>query len=112
MRLREVGWVVHQITDHFENDAQDVSDPAWIEYGLTRGWSLLTQDKRIRTQVAAQELLNAHSGLIFCLSNGELPLPVRAARFLGHRLVIHQFVARGEAGFFVVYENEVVRRWP
>jgi PIN like domain len=30
--------------------AQQVSDPEWIEYGLARGWALLTQDERIRRQ--------------------------------------------------------------
>jgi hypothetical protein len=25
--LRDQGWIVHDITDHFANDAQDVSDP-------------------------------------------------------------------------------------
>ena len=83
-----------------------------MEYGLSRGWPLLTQDKRIRTQVEALKLLGDYEGQIFCLSSGDLLVSARAARFEAHRSVIHQHIARGARGFFVVYENEVVSRWP
>jgi hypothetical protein len=29
----EWGWVVHLIGDHFAEDAQDVGDDEWTEYG-------------------------------------------------------------------------------
>lgn len=111
-QLRDQGWVVHDITDHFANDAQQVSDPKWMKFGLEKRWPLLTQDQRIRTQVEALKLLEEHSGQIFCLSSGDLLVAARAGRFAGHRAAIHRHIARGRAGFFVVYEHEVVRRWP
>jgi hypothetical protein len=30
------GWIVHVVSDHFPDDAQTVSDPEWIAYGLAR----------------------------------------------------------------------------
>ncbi|MFF5080487.1 hypothetical protein ACFY36_25840 [Actinoplanes sp. NPDC000266] len=110
--LRQQGWITHDITDHFENDAQDVGDPEWMEYGLSRGWSLLTQDKRIRNQVSALELLGDHAGRIFCLSSGNLLVSDRAERFHSQQSAIFQHVVAGAVGFFVVYDHGVVRRWP
>jgi PIN like domain len=100
------------ITDHFANDAQEVSDPDWMGYGLEHGWSLLTQDKRIRTQPQAQMLLGEHQGSAFCLSAGELAVSTRALRFDANRAAIERQARRRAVGFFVVYEAEVIRRWP
>jgi hypothetical protein len=110
--LREAGWLVHDITDHFVNDAQDVSDPDWMKFGLERGWSLLTQDKRIRNQVEALQLLNHYRGQIFCLSSGGLLVRARAARFEAHRAAINHHTGQDGAGFFVVYDHGVTKRWP
>ncbi|XVV13235.1 hypothetical protein ACQP2X_02430 [Actinoplanes sp. CA-131856] len=110
--LRQQGWITHDITDHFENDAQDVGDPEWMDYGLSRGWSFLTQDKRIRNQVSALELLGDHGGRIFCLSSGNLLVSDRAERFHSQQSAIFQHVVAGAVGFFVVYDHGVVRRWP
>jgi hypothetical protein len=73
---------------------------------------LLTQDKRIRTQVEALHLLAEDDGQIFCLSSGDLRVAARADRFALHRAAIHRHIARGRAGFFVGYEREVIKRWP
>jgi hypothetical protein len=48
LELIELGWVIHRVTDHFPNDAQDVSDPEWIEYKLQRLWIPFHKDQRIR----------------------------------------------------------------
>lgn len=109
-RLVELGWVVRPIADHFRDDAQDVSDPEWIEFGLSRGWSMLTQDVRIRTQPEVHRLLRAHRGTVFCLSNAELPVSVRADRFHAQQASIYQRVRDGKPGFFVVTETAIVRR--
>jgi hypothetical protein len=109
-RLLELGWVVHLISDHFTDDAQDVSDPEWIQLGLSRRWSMLTQDLRIRTQPEVHRLLRAHTGTVFCLSSAELPVRVRADRFQAQQASIYQRVRDGTAGFFVVTESGVVRR--
>lgn len=83
-----------------------------MAHGLRAGWSLLTQDKRIRTQLEALELLEVYHGQIYCLSSGDLTVAARADRFHAHQVAIHHHIAWGGHGYFVVYDNEVVRRWP
>lgn len=104
--------MVRLIADVFANDACDVKDLDWMEYGLDHGWSLLTQDGRIRQQRAALNALRAHSGSIFCLSSGNLSTVAKADRFDAHRGTIYRLTGRRHHGFYVVYSGQVVRRWP
>jgi uncharacterized protein with PIN domain len=57
--LREAGYVVHLVADHYPNDADEVPDEDWIAEGCSRGWILLTKDKRIRYRAAELEALQA-----------------------------------------------------
>lgn len=102
--LTEWGWTVHVIGDHFADDAQDIGDDEWTEFGLVRGWSLLTQDERISTQSVVRELLERYKGCVHCLNSANLAAAAKAARFDSHRQVIHQHVRDGRVGFFVVHE--------
>jgi hypothetical protein len=108
--LTEHGWNVHLVTAHFPDDAQGVSDPEWIEYGLTRGWALLTQDERIRRQPAALVPLRQHGGLIFCLRSAELLISARGDRFHANQGAIYNCVRSGRSGFYLVFEHKVVRQ--
>lgn len=36
--LRDLGWMVHRITDYFPDDAQQTDDEVWLACGLERGW--------------------------------------------------------------------------
>lgn len=47
-RLRDRGWIVHLIAEFYEDDAADIADEEWIAEGCSRGWILLTKDKKIR----------------------------------------------------------------
>lgn len=108
--LVDLGWTVHVISDHFPNDAQAVSDPEWIEYGLQRGWSLLTQDERICTQPAVKAMLREYRGCVHCLDSANLAIRARVARFEAHRGAIYQHVRDRRVGFFLVRENGAPRR--
>jgi hypothetical protein len=99
------GWTVHVVSDHFPDDAQQVSDPDWIEYGLTRGWSLLTQDLRISTQPEVDRMLREHHACIHCLDSSELPVTVKAERFDLRRGQLEQAVRDCRTGFFVIHEK-------
>jgi hypothetical protein len=104
------GWIVHVISDHFPDDAQEVSDPEWIEYGLARGWSLLTQDLRISTQAEVDALLRQYRACIHCLDSSELSVRIRAERFDLRRGAIYQSVLDRRVGFFVIHEKGPPRR--
>ncbi len=110
--LRQLGWIVHLVNDHFEYDAQFVADERWIEYGLQRGWALLTKDQKIRYR--AGELLSlAECGKMFCLSNANLMIEQQALTFEEARVPIERAVRRREARFYQVYEGgRIVKKWP
>src|ERR1700712_286898 len=78
-RLREAGYVVHLIADHYPNDAGDVPDEEWIAEGSSRGWTLLTKDKRIRYRAAELEALQGH---LFCLISGTMDIAVMSDALL------------------------------
>lgn len=103
--LVELGWIVHTISDHFPQDAQSIDDPEWVEYGLRNGWSLLTQDERISSQIAVMTMLRKYRGCIHCLDSANLPIRVRAERFHSHRQAIYQHVKDRRVGFFIVHEH-------
>lgn len=77
---RQLGWIVHLVNDHFEYDAQFVKDADWIEYGLQRGWALLTKDQKIRYRAGELLSLDAH-GKMFCLGRGDLTVEDQARTF-------------------------------
>ncbi|MBB5826932.1 hypothetical protein [Micromonospora carbonacea] len=110
--LIEAGWTLHMVSDVFPADGQFTGDDEWIEYGLKRGWTMLTQDKRIRNQLPVLNRLVASGLTIHCLSSAELTPAKRAERFERHRDRIWRYGAEGPPGFYVVYEDSVVRRWP
>ena len=64
-QLQDAGYVVHRIADHYPNDASDIPDENWIAEGCSRGWVLLSKDKRIRYRAAKLEALQ--EGHLFCL---------------------------------------------
>jgi hypothetical protein len=68
--LRNHGWTVHLVGDHFPNDGQLTSDEEWMTYGIENGWALLAKDKRIRYVPREREALTV--GTLFVLSNGNL----------------------------------------
>jgi hypothetical protein len=108
--LRAHGWLIHLIADHFPDDAQKIDDPECIEYGLSRGWSLLTQDERIRRQPAALAPLRRYQGMIFCLATADLLAEAKADWFHRRQGAIYDRVRAGRAGFFLVHDYKLARR--
>lgn len=58
-RLRESGWIIHLIADFYQDDATRIPDEEWIAEGCSRGWLLLTKDKRIRYRERELSALDA-----------------------------------------------------
>lgn len=63
-RLRARGWTIHLIAEFYSDDATDIADEHWISEGCSRGWILLTKDKKIRYR--AHELGALERGHLFC----------------------------------------------
>jgi hypothetical protein len=111
-RLREVGWSLHVVAEEFPDDGQNTGDEEWIAHGLTNGWALLTQDKRIRYRADELFALSDGRGVMFCLANGNLLIAERVARFEASReKIIRASAATGPALYFV-YESDISLKWP
>jgi hypothetical protein len=106
-RLRSLGWAVVSINEIYANDAQEVDDKVWIEYGSSRGWAMLTKDKRIRRKPQFDWATTP----IFALADGTLSLNAMVARFERSRRQIWK-AATGDREFWHVYERTCARVWP
>jgi hypothetical protein len=73
-KLVDLGWSIHRITDHFEHDATNVSDPDWMEFGLQRGWFPFHKDGRIRGNPSERAPIELHQAPMFYLDNQQLPI--------------------------------------
>ncbi|GAA0578008.1 toxin-antitoxin system, toxin component, PIN family protein [Kribbella sandramycini] len=110
-RLRAHGWTTHLIAEFYPDDAANVPDEVWIAEGCSRGWILLTKDKKIRYR--AQELQALERGQLFCLASGNLQLEQMAQRFIDAEGAILRAAARTPVGFWHVLEHgRVTRMWP
>lgn len=110
-RLREAGYVVHLIADHYRNDANDVPDEDWITEGCANGWVLLTKDKKIRYRAAELEALQ--EGHLFCLVSGNMDIAQMTQAFLDAIPKIERAASAESVGFWHIYRNGTIKRmWP
>lgn len=110
-QLREAGYLVHLIAEHYPADATKIPDETWIAEGCSRGWALLTKDKRIRYR--AEELAALHRGHLFCLSGGNMGVDMMSQALLSAMPRIARAVATQRTGFWHVYRDGTIRRmWP
>ena len=110
-RLRDAGCTVHLIADFYPTDAKDIPDETWIAEGCSRGWVLLTKDRRIRYRAA--ELASLQEGHLFCLASGNMNIDQMAEAFVKAMPSIARAAARKGAGFWHVYRSGAIHRmWP
>ena len=109
--LREHGWTVHLIADFYPHDASNVADERWIAEGCSRGWILLTKDKKIRYRTT--ELAALQTGHLFCLASGNLTLQEMAQRFIDAGPAIVRASRRHAVGFWHVHSGgRIAKMWP
>lgn len=109
-RLRSEGHTVHLIAEQYADDAKHVPDQEWIAEGCSRGWILLTKDKRIRYR--AQELA-ALEGQLFCLADGNASIDAMTHSLLAAMPRIQRATTQIGAGFWHIYADGTIRQmWP
>lgn len=109
--LRKAGYVVHLIADHYPDDASDVPDEQLIAEGCSRGWVLLTKDRRIRYR--ADEVEALQDGHLFCLVSGNLGIDGMTQAFLAALPRIQRAAQDEPVGFWHIYRDGTIRRmWP
>ncbi|MFF0146776.1 hypothetical protein ATK36_2554 [Amycolatopsis sulphurea] len=106
------GWTVHRAAEHFPDDAQHVADEDWLAYGLTRGWSPLCKDGRIKGRDIERTPLQTYNGVLFYLDNQKLRVVEMVQRFERHREAIHRAVVRGGPRAYAVGVRELRSTWP
>lgn len=111
-RLSALGWTVHQIGEHFPDDAQHVSDPDWIRFGAERGWTLITQDKRIRYRTDELAAVEQSAGVMLQLADGNLMIAEKVERISAHREAIFAAAGRGGPALYRVYADRITKVWP
>lgn len=110
--LADLGWAVHVVNHQFPNDAQEISDEEWIKHGLSRGWSLLTQDSKIRYRAKELSVVADGQCAMFCLNSGNLRIATKVAWFHASQAKIYREARKARAAFFVVYEDNISKMWP
>ncbi|MCX5161633.1 hypothetical protein OOK39_20490 [Streptomyces sp. NBC_00264] len=85
-RLAELGWHIHLIAEEFPDDAQDISDEAWIAYGLERGWHPLCKDGRIKTRAHERQPLVVRLVFSSTWTTSSYRLPKWCAESMRHRM--------------------------
>jgi PIN like domain len=110
-RLRDAGYVVRLIADHYPDDANDVPDEEWIAEGCSQGWVLLTKDQRIRYRV--EELEALQGGHLFCSVSGNMNIDGMTQAFLDALPKIERVAREELVGFWHVYrDGQIKRMWP
>ncbi|WP_443035050.1 toxin-antitoxin system, toxin component, PIN family protein [Streptomyces sp. BE133] len=100
-RLAELGWRIHLIAED-PDDAQDISDEAWIAYGLERGWHPLCKDGRIKTRAHERQPLVDEAGVLFYLDNQQLPIAEMVRRIHAAQDEIYRVATRkGPAAYAI-----------
>jgi hypothetical protein len=110
--LAELDWQVHRAGEHFPNDAQDVADQDWLEYGLQRGWTPLCKDGRIKGRSSEREPLERHEAVLFYLDNQRLRRAEMVERFHNSQIRIYAAVSRGGPAAYAVNAEGIRRTWP
>ena len=110
--LTELGWSVHRATDHFANDAQEIDDEDWLEYGLRNGWTPLCKDGRIKSRRHEREPLVRHRGVLFYLNNQRLLRAEMVRRFHLSQPAIFRAISRGGPAAYAVGASGIRRTWP
>lgn len=110
--LADLGWLVHRASDHFADDAQNVPDHEWLEYGLQHGWTPLCKDGRIKGRCSERAPLEKHRAVLFYLDNQRLVRAEMVFRFHRSRSRIHRAVERGGPAAYAVNAEGIRRTWP
>jgi hypothetical protein len=110
--LAAAGWLVHRVADHFENDAQAIPDEEWMGFGLSRGWSPLCKDGRIKGRSHERAPLETHRAVLFYLDNQRLVRSEMIGRLHCAQNQIYRAVARGGPAAYAVGERGIRRTWP
>jgi hypothetical protein len=109
--LRAEGLVVHTLWSVYGASEQLLDDDVWATDAGSRGWIVLSADKRLRYTVSTR-LLVEHQVGVFQLASGNLPGPVQVRRYIDNLQAILLACEEPRPFIFSVHEQSIVRIWP
>ncbi len=101
-RLRAAGMNVERHDDHFSDDTPDVD---WIAEVGSRGWVVLTKDKRIRRNPLEKLAVQVAGIRLFTLTGGNMAGEQMGDIFANNRAAIER-LARRKKGPFIATVSE------
>jgi hypothetical protein len=109
--LRARGLHVHTLWSVYGAAEERLLDHEWATEAGTRGWVVLSADKRLRYSVSTR-LLVAHRVGVFQLARGNLPGPVQVRWYLANLQAILAACEEPRPFIFTVHEHSIELVWP
>jgi hypothetical protein len=110
--LRAQGVVVHTLWSVYGAAVeQELDDEVWATDAGTRGWFVLSADKRLRYTVGTR-LLVAHRVGVFQLARGTLPGRIQVRWYLDNLKAIRSACDVPGPFIYTVHERHIERVWP
>jgi hypothetical protein len=110
--MRDEGWDVVTMQEHYGRPAERLDDVTWIMEMTERGFVLFASDHRILRNPLEQRAIEACRARVFVLPLGSLTGAEMVDRFTRHKALIEsKCLNQGPAGY-VVYPTYVSRVFP
>jgi len=109
--LRAEGVVVHTLWSVYGAAEQRLEDDVWATDAGSRGWVVLSADKRLRYTVGTR-LLAAHRVGVFQLARGTLPGRIQVRWYLDNLGAITRACTEPRPFIYSVHERHIERVWP
>jgi hypothetical protein len=109
--LRAEGVVVHTLWSVYGAAEQKLDDDVWATDAGSRGWVVLSADKRLRYTVGTR-LLAANRVGVFQLARGTLPGRIQVRWYLDNLGAITRACAEPRPFIYSVHERHIERVWP
>jgi predicted nuclease of predicted toxin-antitoxin system len=110
--LRSQGLIVHTLESVYGVQGPYTPDVTWLTEAGSKGWAVLTKDKRIISHQLERSAIEAANAKVFCLTVGTMRGQQQRDRILGHLQQIIRLSQR-KAGPYVygIYRSGVIIMW-
>lgn len=110
--LRSRGYTVHTLETIYGPQGPFVPDATWLAEAGSKGWAVLTKDKRIISRQLERSAIEAASAKVFCLTAGSMRGRQQRSRILGHLQQIVRLSNRRSGPFvYGIYQGGLASMW-
>lgn len=91
--LRGIGC---KVVAHHELFVHDEADTVWIEYVAKKGWTIITNDKKIRSHPLEIKAVVVYEARMLCLSSGNMKSDTTLNLLISAMNLIEEFTLKNE----------------